>query len=115
MPAKETEMKARLMAEAEAAIDKLLATRPAPAAASLADLEQVVMAAGQQFEQALTAEVVAESAAELPDWPNCPRCGQKMKNKGKRRRRVETETGSLEVERSYYHCAACGHGIFPPG
>ena len=115
MPKHNAELRVRLMAEAEAAIDHLLAARKAPAEASLADIEQVVLAAGQQMEQVLTAELVAESAAQLPPWPSCPQCGRKMKNKGKRRRRVVTETGDVELERSYYHCAACGQGIFPPG
>ncbi|MBF8285233.1 MAG: hypothetical protein HW378_4148 [Anaerolineales bacterium] len=115
MPAKDAELKARLMAETEAAIDKLLAGRKAPAESSLADIEQGVRAAGQQIEQTLTAELAAESATELPPWPTCPQCGRKMKNKGQRRRRVVSETGEVELERTYYHCAACGRGIFPPG
>jgi len=55
------------------------------------------------------------SAAELPVWPNCPQGGQKMKSKGKRRRRIVTEAGEIEIERPYYHCAACGQGILPLG
>ena len=66
---------ARLKAEAEAAIEELLAKRKAPAAASLADIEQVVRSASLKFEQALTAELLAEGAAELPAWPDCPQCG----------------------------------------
>lgn len=115
MSYQDTALKARLMAEAEAAIDTLLATRPAPAQASLADIEQVVRRAGQHIEQALTAELVAESATQPSPWPTCPQCGGKLKNKGKRRRRVVCQTGEIELERSYYHCAACGQGIFPPG
>jgi len=115
MPDQNAELKARLKAEAEVAIEQLLAKRKAPGEASLADIEQVVRAASQQWEQALTAELLAESAAELPAWPTCPQCGQKMKNKGKRQRRVVTETGEVEIERHYYHCAACGQGFFPPG
>jgi hypothetical protein len=38
-----------------------------------------------------------------------------MKNKGKRRRRIVTEAGEIELKRTYYHCAACGVGLFPPG
>lgn len=115
MPTPEAELKARLMTEAAATIDQLLATRKAPAEASLADIEQVARTAGQQLAQAVTAALVAESAAELPAWPQCPMCGRKMKNKGHRQRRVVTETGEVELERTYYHCAACGQGIFPPG
>ena len=115
MQKQDAELKARLMAEAESAIDKLLAVRKAPAEASLADIEQVALAASQQMAQAVTDELVAESTTELPAWPTCPQCGRKMKNKGKRTRRVVTETGDVELERSYYHCVACGRGIFPPG
>jgi len=109
------ELKARLKAEADAAIEELLAKRKAPAEASLADIERVVRAASLKFEEALTAELLSESASELPAWPTCPQCGQKMKNKGKRRRRVVTETGEVELERHYYYCAACVRGLFPPG
>ena len=109
------ELKTRLMAKAEATIETLLAKRQSPGEASLADIEQVVLAAQDEFGQTLTAELVAESAAELPAWPRCPQCGGKMQAKGKRRRRVVTETGEVELERGYYHCAACGQGIFPPG
>ncbi len=115
MPDTSAELRARLKAEAEAAIEELLANRKAPADASLADIERVVRAASLKFEQALTAELLAESAAELPAWPVCRQCGQKMKNKGKRRRRVVTETGEVDLERPYYHCATCGQGFFPPG
>jgi DNA repair exonuclease SbcCD ATPase subunit len=115
MPTPNAELKARLMAEAEAAIDQLLATRRAPAEASLADIEREARTASQQIAQAVTSALVAESAAELPTWPNCPQCGRKMKNKGRHRRRVVTETGEVELKRAYYYCATCQHGFFPPG
>ncbi len=111
----ETELEARLMAKAKAAIAKALAERKAPAQATLADIERVARGAGQQIEQAMATALAEESAAELPPWPKCPQCGQKMKNKGKRQRRIVTEAGEVEVARTYYHCAACGQGLFPPG
>ncbi len=109
------ELKARLLAEAEAAIEKMLAEAISPAEASLADIERSARTAGQRIEQAIAAELAGAGAAELPAWPNCPSCGQKMKNKGRRKRRIVTESGEIEVERIYYHCASCGQGIFPPG
>jgi NADH pyrophosphatase NudC (nudix superfamily) len=115
MPETEAELKARLDAAAETAIAQVLAERKLPADASLVDIERVARSAGQQIEQAIAAALAQESAAVLPAWPNCPQCGQKMKNKGKRRRRIVTEAGEVDVERSYYHCAACGQGSFPPG
>lgn len=115
MTARDAELKARLMTEAEAAIEQVLAQRRAAHEASLADIEQVALAASAQVAQAVTEVLVAESAAELCAWPTCARCGRRMKAKGKRRRRVETESGTVTLEREYYHCAGCGVGIFPPG
>jgi NADH pyrophosphatase NudC (nudix superfamily) len=111
----ETELTDRLQTAANAAIAKALAERKLPAQATLADIERAARSAGAEIEQAIASALAQESAAELPAWPNCPQCGQKMKNKGKRHRRVVTEAGEIEVERTYYHCAACGQGVFPPG
>ena len=115
MSDRKAEWEAHLRSVAGAAVAKALAERPAPAQATLADIERVARSAGQQVEQAIASALAQESAAELLAWPNCPECGQKMKHKGKRRRRIVTEAGEIEVERTYYHCAACGQGIFPPG
>ena len=46
MPRPNAELKARLLAEAEAAIEKLLAERVTPGEASLADIERVALTAG---------------------------------------------------------------------
>jgi len=45
----------------------------------------------------------------------CPTCAGKLRYKGKRKRRVVTVRGEIEVERDYYVCTACGAGYFPPG
>jgi len=115
MSDRKAELEARLRAAAEVAIAKALAERKAPAEATLADIERTARRAGQEIEQAIATTLAQASAAELAAWPDCPHCGQKMKHKGKRRRRIVTEAGEIEVERAYYHCAACGQGIFPPG
>jgi hypothetical protein len=115
MPDPEAELKARLLADAQAAIAKALADRKPAATATLADIERAARSAGQQIELAIATALAQEGAAELAARPNCPQCQTKMKYKGKRRRRIVTEAGEVEVERAYYHCAACGQGIFPPG
>ena len=115
MPERDAELAARLEAAAKAAIAKVLAERKPPAEASLADIEQVALAAGAAIQQAIAAELARESAAALPPWPTCPQCRGKMKSKGKRRRRLVTEAGEIEVERLYYYCATCQRGLFPPG
>jgi NADH pyrophosphatase NudC (nudix superfamily) len=115
MTHRDPELVARLEVAAKAAIAKALAESPLPAEATLEDIERAALAAGTQIQQAIAAELAQESAAVLPDWPSCPQCGQKMKTKGKRRRRLVTQAGEVEIERLYYHCRACGQGFFPPG
>jgi len=47
--------------------------------------------------------------------PQCEGCGREMYSKGKKRRRVVTSQGEIEVERRYHYCDACRRGLFPPG
>ena len=115
MPDQKIAMKARLLAEAEAAIEQMLAEAVPPGQESLADIERSARTAGQRIEQAIAIGLAGAGAAALPAWPDCPSCGQRMKNKGRRKRRVVTESGEVEVTRSYYYCPTCRRGLFPPG
>lgn len=116
MPDQTPELKARLMAQAEALIDELLTHRKPVQDTTLADIEQAVLGIGQRLQQALTVELVnAQGKVVEPTGQTCPQCGGKLKAKGKRTRRVVTETGEVSLTREYYHCAGCGTGLFPPG
>ena len=115
MPTSRETLKAQLLAQAEAAIDELLAKKKVAAVASLADIEQVVRQAGDTIQEAMTTALLQESGAELTaQWPTCPTCGQRLLAKGKRSRRVVTETGEAVIVRDYYYCRHCRKGVFPP-
>lgn len=115
MPTPKTTLKARMLAHAEVAIEELLRQKRPPETATLADIEDVVLKARRQIEERLTSELLVESGQALPaTWPVCPTCGQRLKAKGKRQRRVVTVTGEVTVKREYYHCQACHSGLFPP-
>ena len=44
----------------------------------------------------------------------CPKCGGEVKQKGKKKRKLETNGGQeIEFEREYVTCQSCGHGFFP--
>jgi YgiT-type zinc finger domain-containing protein len=44
----------------------------------------------------------------------CPKCGEEVKKKGKKKRKLETNGGQeIEFEREYVTCQSCGHGFFP--
>jgi len=46
----------------------------------------------------------------------CPKCGEKLEKKGKKKRTLETQGGrQVELVREYGVCPKCGQGIFPPG
>jgi uncharacterized protein with PIN domain len=116
MPPPNVTLKAQLMAQAEAAIEELLTSRPTPNTATLTQIEDVVLKASQQFQERLTTALLAESSAGVsPSWLPCPMCGGSAKTKGKRKRRVVTRTGEVSVRREYYYCRACRAGFFPPG
>lgn len=109
-------LKAALMKRAEAVIEQLLGDKKPAEAITLAEIEQVVMRAGEAFKAGLT-QTLVEVSAERPPAPEpvCPACGKPMRYKGHKPKRVVTETGEVTVERAYYHCAACQQGLFPPG
>lgn len=110
------ELKARMMAEAEEAIDKLLRQKKPAEQITLTEIERLVLKAREEVGEGLTTILVAESAAvgQVPG-PACPECGREMHYKGLKSKRVISETGEVQVKRAYYYCAGCRVGLFPPG
>jgi hypothetical protein len=52
---------------------------------------------------------------EVIEGVSCPECGETMSYKGKPSRDVIHKEGEAELVRSYYYCARCQAGLFPPG
>jgi hypothetical protein len=110
------ELKAHLMAQAEAMIDKMLARKPKVEDITLSDIEQLAIGGGQEFREAVLKSLAGESSqSERGEAERCPECGQAMHYKGKRGKDVVTEAGEIHVERDYYYCHHCRRGVFPPG
>lgn len=114
MPVDDQELKARMMAEAEKAIERLLADRREKQELMLSDIEHLVRVAGQGVMERFTDELMEEEAQKAQSAV-CPECGQRMRYKGEKARDVVTETGEVRLERAYYYCPSCRKGIFPPG
>ena len=113
---KKDELKARLLAEAEKAIDEMLSEKPAAGRMSLEDIERLALKSGTQVEASVLQalghdEVEAEQAVDQ----RCERCGSRMQRRGMHRRQVMTEAGATTLERAYYVCPGCGASLFPPG
>lgn len=113
MPQTDNELKARMMARAEAAIDALLAKRKNIGKLGLDDIERMSRETGGQVMQGVTADL-AEAEACAEEGRVCPECGQELIYKGRKARRLVTDAGEVCIERSHYYCPTCRKGIFPP-
>lgn len=107
-------LKARLMSEAEKAIDELLAAQPVGQGITLGDIERLVIQSGQQYQAGLLQELGqrnGEIQAEASQA--CPQCGSRMQRRGQRKRQLLTEAGAMSLERTYAICPDCGEAFFP--
>jgi DNA primase large subunit len=115
MPSHDEELRRELLEETEAIIDRLLANKKPAEEITLTDIEQIVLAAGRQFQAVLTERLAEKAEAVGEVVSECPTCGNRLRHKGYRSRRVVTETGEVTIKRAYYYCEHCRKGIFPPG
>jgi YgiT-type zinc finger domain-containing protein len=112
MSSSRDELKAKLLAKAEAAIDKLLQDERLDERMTMSEIEQVIGPPEAAFRQAALEAIIA---LQQPRPTTCPLCGGKLEHKGKRTRQVVTVRGETRLERTYYQCQGCGQGYFPPG
>jgi DNA repair exonuclease SbcCD ATPase subunit len=106
------EVRAKLLARAEIAIDAMLEDERLGEKMTLSEIEQVIGQSEAEFRQGALEEIMARQQA---GGSKCPLCGGSLENKGKRSRQVISVRGESRIERTYYQCQACGHGFFPPG
>jgi YgiT-type zinc finger domain-containing protein len=119
-PETDEQRKARLMAAAEAAIDRLLAWEKRVDKPTLTAIEDEVLAIRHELGLAMAQTVLDEQAErsgiERAGEPEqCPECGGLLVNKGRRKRKAATRLGEVETDRPYAYCPQCGRGLFPPG
>ena len=107
------ELENRLLDQARQAIKQLLAKKDGRRDLTMTEMEDLVGELEIDFRQAALQELVDESQSQNKGL--CPHCQGKLRNKGKRRKRLITVRGEIEVDRDYYVCLDCGEGYFPPG
>ncbi len=112
MPQSQDELEARLLEQAQIAIRKLLSQKDGRRDLTMTEMEDLVGELEVELRQAVMQQLVDDS--QTPEQGLCPNCGGKLHNKGKRKRKVITFRGEIEVERNYYVCRDCGEGYFPP-
>jgi uncharacterized protein with PIN domain len=111
MRTKRDDLKAKLLAQAETAIDKMLSDERLSDHMTLSEIEAVVGVSEADFRQRALEEIIA---TQQENAKTCPLCSSRLRNKGKRKKRVVTLRGESEIERTYYHCETCQKGFFPP-
>lgn len=102
-----------LLRHAEKVIGRLLKQKDGRRDLSLTEMENLVGDLETDFRQTVMQALVDDSQVE--DTGVCPACKGKVRHKGRKRKRVITLRGEVEVERAYYVCHRCETGFFPPG
>jgi hypothetical protein len=80
---------------------------------SLAELEHHVVGLLKELGASLVAGLCALATAPQPSASLTCSCGQIAVYQRERKAQVTTLLGSISIWRSYYLCAACGHGQHP--
>jgi hypothetical protein len=105
------ELKARLLAEYEAVVERRLARSGNSDELTLSQIEALALDIGREVEARVSQCLVDEGRTAAV----CTACGVEMDNKGLKKRHVQTRSGLVELERVYYYCEHCRRGFFPAG
>ncbi len=109
-----SQMKAKLEEAAQELIETLLDWDETNKTPSLREIEDEVLVLRQQFGQILAATVVEGQEAQQPALtPCCPKCGEALRYKGRKSKKVESRVGTLHISRGRYCCPRCESGVFP--
>jgi len=108
------ELRAKLLAEAEHAVDDLLDWTDQTPRPNLTQIETAVLKLRKHLgEQAAQAVIAAQDAQRPVPGPVCPTCQREMHYKDTKTETVESRVGQLQIVRGYYTCETCHHSLFP--
>jgi uncharacterized protein with PIN domain len=109
------EIRAKLLAEAEQAIDELLDWTDHTPRPNLTQIENAVLKLRRQLSEQAAQAVLETQAAQQPvPGPVCPTCQREMHYKDTKAQTVESRVGQLRLARGYYYCEHCRQSVFPP-
>jgi hypothetical protein len=109
-------IRAKLLAEAEQAIDELLDWTDQTPRPNLTQTENAVLKMRKQLSEQAAQAVVESQAAQRPvPGPRCPTRQRAMHYKDTKAQTVESRVGRLRLVGGYYYCEHCQQSLFPPG
>lgn len=114
MATKREKLEQELVEQAQKAIKKMLDELPESQDITLSDMEAATGVMGRSLMQKSLQKLVQEKQAEQAKVVHCQACGEKMHRRGKRKKRVESLRGEIEIERLYLVCPTCSETYFPP-
>ena len=108
--------RAEFMEAASGMYDELRQWRGKHSGASIDEIANQITPKRRELMGQLLVQLACQYGdGEVVEGVNCPECGGAMSYKGKPSRDVIHKEGEEELARSYYYCAHCKVGIFPPG
>lgn len=114
MPITREKLEQELVEQAQQVIKKMLHDLPEAHEITLSDMEQATGVMGKTIMNQSLQKLAQVNQAPPPQEVNCKACGSKMYRRGKRKKRIETLRGEIEIERQYLVCPDCGESSFPP-
>lgn len=85
-------------------------------AATLTEIEEAVETELAAVRKRLVEGLVKDREAASQERPDCPECGERMVQNGRRQRRLKGKEGQvIELDRQQWRCLSCGATLFPPG
>ncbi len=109
-------LEAEFLAEAKEIFDELMEWDENITEPDLSQIEEIVLKLRGRLGKNLAETILERQENRQPsEAPSCNRCGEKMKDKGRKRNQVVGMVGEMKIERAYYYCEKCRVGHFPPG
>ena len=114
--AKEEKDRAEFMKAASEMYEELRQWRGQHLEASIDEIAEQITPKRRELMGHLMVQLAGQHGdGEVIEGLSCPECGEAMSYKGKPRRDVIHKEGEEALVRSYYYCARCQAGLFPPG
>ena len=81
---------------------------------TMGEIEQEILRIRKDFSEEMAQLLVDGQSVIYPDGIQlCPKCVQPMRNKGQKRKTIDSMVGQVELHRTHYYCPACKGGRFP--